>query len=168
MKLLEAHNARTITAVLPEGNQTRAIRAYIRRETRFAGRLPPNFRTIPNKVAVDYFGEALYPEFAIVRRLGRAGWNAAWRKNWHGAAFWTDIGVVAEIPDWVQATFTAIAAIAGAGAWDVLAWKGDQLAFIESKQYGSDRLTPNQLRWLETSLSLGLPLDSFAVYEYIA
>jgi hypothetical protein len=40
--------------------------------------------------------------------------------------------------------------------------------FIESKQYGSDKLRPNQLRWLETALDAGVPIDSFAVFEYRA
>jgi hypothetical protein len=144
------------------------VPAYQRRENRFAGALPSNFRTVPNKVAVDLDGAALYPEFAVVRRLEAAGWGAAWRKNWHGAAFWTDIAVVIEPPRRVLDLFNRIAAVAGAGAWDILAWKGDDVLFIESKQYGSDKLTPNQRRWLEVALDQGIPLDAFAIYEYIA
>jgi hypothetical protein len=166
-RLLQANDTRPIVTILPISNEAREIRGFVRREQRFAGTLPSNFRTIPNKVAVDYFGKGLYPEFAIVRRLERAGWSAAWRVNWHGAAFWTDIGKTGTLPNWVQDQFSAIAGIAGAGAWDVLAWKGDQLAFIESKQYRSDRLTLNQRRWLEVALGMGIPIDSFAVFEYI-
>ena len=74
-------------------------------------------------MAVDLDGAAVYPEFAIVRRLEAAGWEAAWRKNWHGAAFWTDIGTLARVPDSVLAVFDSVAREAGAGAWDILAWK---------------------------------------------
>ena len=116
-------------------------------------------------MAVDLDGAAVYPEFAIVRRLEAAGWEAR-RKNWHGAAFWTDIGTLARVPDSVLAVFDSVAREAGAGAWDILAWKDGRVLFIESKQYGSDKLTANQLRWLETALDAGLPLESFAVYEY--
>lgn len=104
----------------------------------------------------------------MVRRLERAGWRGAWRKNWHGAAFWTDIEAVADVPEPVRAVFDSVASRAGSGAWDILAWKDGVILFIESKQYGSDRLTPNQLRWLETALEVGIPLTSFAVYEYQA
>ena len=144
------------------------MRAYKRRDARFIGQLPANFRTIPNKVAIDLAGAALYPEFAIIRRLKSAGWQAAWRKNWHGAAFWIDIGVIADVPPAVLSAFDAVSRVAGAGAWDILAWHGDRVLFIESKQFGRDKLTPNQLRWLETALGQGFALEAFAIYEYVA
>jgi hypothetical protein len=144
------------------------VRAYKRREQRFLGELPPNFRTVPNKVAVDIDGVAVYPEFAIIRRLERAGWAAVWRKNWHGAAFWKNIGEVADVPSSVLSTFDEVSIIARSGAWDILAWNGDQVLFIESKQYGSDKLTANQLRWLEAAIEQGVPLEAFAIFEYVA
>jgi hypothetical protein len=167
-RLLGAETRRQISVTLPASGRTVAVPAYQRRETRFAGVLPENFRTVPNKVAVDFNGAALYPEFAIVRRLEAAGWGAAWRKNWQGAAFWSDIAVTFDPPPKVLALFDRIAAVAGAGAWDILAWKGDQVLFIESKQYGSDKLTLNQRRWLEVALDQGIPLNAFAVFEYRA
>lgn len=157
-----------MTVTLPLSQRPVSIRAYQRLENRFAGELPLNFRTVPNKVAVDLDGIALYPEFAVVRRLEEAGWGAAWRKNWHGTAFWSDIGTDVEVPVEVLGLFDRVASIAGAGAWDILAWKDSQVLFIESKQYGSDRLTANQLRWLETALAQAVPLESFAIYEYRA
>lgn len=167
-RLLGAETEREITVTLPSSGRRVAIRTYQRREQRFAGTLPANFRTVPNKVAVDLDGAAVYPEFAIVRRLEVAGWEAAWRKNWQGAAFWADIGTLAHVPDDVLGVFDSVARKAGAGAWDILAWKDGRVLFIESKQYGSDRLTPNQLRWLETALDAGIAIASFAVFEYRA
>jgi hypothetical protein len=166
--LLDADSSRPVPVPLPASGSTVVVRAYQRRETRFVGDRPANFGTVPNKVAVDLNGVAVYPEFAIVRRLEAAGWRAVWRKNWHGAAFWSDIDVVAEVPSHVMQTFDAIAGVAGAGAWDVLAWKGARILFIESKKYGSDSLTLNQRRWLETALDQGVPIESFAIYEYVA
>ena len=165
-RLLGAEAEREIAVTLPSSGRRVTVRGYRRRETRFAGTLPANFRTVPNKVAVDLDGVAVYPEFAIVRRLEAAGWEAAWRKNWQGAAFWADIGTLAHVPDPVLAVFDSVAKTAGAGAWDILAWKDGRVLFIESKQSGSDKLTLNQLRWLETALDAGIPIESFAVYEY--
>jgi hypothetical protein len=166
--MLDAEDVRLVTVQLPASGEERQVRVLRRHERRFVGVLPGNFRVIPNKVAVEYLGEAVYPEFAIIRRLEAQGWEAAWRKNWHGAAFWTDIGAVANVPDIVQARFFAVADLAGAGAWDVMAWREHRILFVESKQAGSDRLTSNQRRWLEVALELGMSLDSFAVHEYIA
>jgi hypothetical protein len=167
-RLLDADSSRSVTVLLPSSGRNVVVRTYQRREKRFVGDLPANFGTVPNKVAVELDGLAVYPEFAIVRRLESAGWRAVWRKNWHGAAFWKDIDVVADLPSNVLLTFEAIAGIAGAGAWDILAWKGDRILYIESKQYGSDNLTLNQRRWLETALDQGVPIEAFAIYEYVA
>jgi hypothetical protein len=167
-RLLDAESNRLVEVTLPNSGRRLAVPAYKRRESRFLGELPANFRTVPNKVAVDLAGAALYPEFAIIRRLERAGWQAVWCKNWHGAAFWTDIDVVTDVPPEVLSTFAAVSRVAGAGAWDILAWRGSRLLFIESKQFGSDKLTANQLRWLETALGQGIALEAFAIFEYIA
>jgi hypothetical protein len=167
-RLLSAESVRVLAITLPKSGDAVGVRAYQRKERRYAGELPANFRSVPNKVAVDWNGTPVYPEFAIIRRLEALGWQATWRKNWHGAAFWHDIGVASEMPASVLRVFNSIAGVAGAGAWDILAWKGDRIMFIESKQYGSDKLTPNQLRWLETALNQGVPIDSFVVFEYRA
>ena len=167
-RLLGAESMRWIEVVLPASRRSVLVRAYKRREVRFVGELPANFRTVPNKVAIDLGGVAVYPEFAIIRRLEAAGWGAAWRKNWQGAAFWSDIGAVRAVPSSVLSKFDAVCRLAGAGAWDILAWRGDELLFIESKQYGRDKLTANQLRWLEAAIDQGIPEQSFAVYEYVA
>jgi hypothetical protein len=167
-RLLGAETVRPIEVMLPFSRRRVTVRAYQRREQRHVGELPADFRTVPNKTAVDWQGAALYPEFAIVRRLESAGWGAAWRKNWHGEAFWRAISETMDVPPRVLAVFERVADVAGAGAWDILAWKDDQIVFIESKQYGSDKLTPNQLRWLEVALDQGASIDSFAVFEYRA
>ena len=169
MALLDADSHREIRVRLPGSGRTVSVPAFRRTERRWTGELPANFRTVPNKVPVEFEGKPVYPEFAITGRLAARGWSAVWRKNWQGAAFWSDIGVSASVPDAVAKAFHAVARqIGGSGAWDILAWKGKRILFIESKQYGSDKLTANQLRWLDAALQLGVPLTSFAVYEYIA
>lgn len=168
-RLLGATSVRDLAVTLPDSGQVVTVRALGRDEERWTGGLPGNFRTIPNKVAVTYEGQAVYPEFAIVGRLCAAGWDAVWRVNWQRRAFWSAIGEEALVPPAVLQLFDRISAAVGrGGAWDILAWKGDQRLFIESKQRGSDRLTANQLRWLEAALQAGVTLNSFAVYEYAA
>lgn len=65
--------------------------------------------------------------------------------------------------------FEAIEALTGTtkgGCWDIFAWHGDDVAFIESKQRGHDKIRPAQALWLEKSLSLGLDISSFLIAEY--
>jgi hypothetical protein len=167
-RLLGAESERRIAVILPAKQRVVELRAFQRHENRWKGDLPANFRVVPNKVALEVNGRATYPEFAIVQRLERAGWRAVWCKNWHGRAFWADIGVVAVVPDDVLRTFNAISNKAGgAGAWDILGWTGERVVFVESKQRGSDKLTTNQLRWLEAALDAGISIDAFGVYEYV-
>jgi hypothetical protein len=74
-----------------------------------------------------------------------------------------------DVPASVLERFERISNVVGkGGAWDILAWHGERVLFIESKQRGSDKLTVSQLRWLEAALADGVPLTSFAVYEYVA
>ena len=55
----------------------------------------------------------------------------------------------------------------GAGTWDVLAWRADEVLFLESKQHGSsDHLRHTQLAFLEAATAIGIGLESFAVVEY--
>lgn len=167
--LLGATSARDLVVTLPGSRRMVRVRAFRRPEERWTAELPANFRTIPNKVAVTYDGRAVYPEFAAVGRLTAAGWSAVWRVNWHRRAFWFDIGREAVVPRTVLDLFERISGSVGrGGAWDILAWKGQQRLFIESKQAGSDKLTTNQLHWLESALGAGVSLESFAVYEYVA
>ena len=167
--LLDGDGTHELVVILPKSRRSVLIRAVTRSEQRFIGDLPANFRTVPNKVAVDYRGKALYPEFAIIRRLQEQGWSALWRKNWQGAAFWTDIGVSGQPASRLVELFEQVQILVGrGGAWDILAWKGDETLFIESKQKGADRLTANQLGWLEAALQLGVDPDCFVVYEYRA
>ena len=167
--LLAATSVRDLVLTLPMSGRVVNIRAYQRNEDRWTGELPANFRTIPNKVALAWAGAAVYPEFAIVGRLKAAGWDAVWRVNWHGRAFWSDIAQEAAVPGPVLEQFERISAVVGmGGAWDILAWNGARRLFIESKQRGSDKLTVNQLRWLEAAIEDGVPQTSFAVYEYTA
>jgi hypothetical protein len=164
---LGATSVRTIPVAMQSTNRLVQVTAYLRTERRWTGDLPPNFRTVPNKPAFDFEGVPLYPEFVVLRLLERGGWHGAWRKNWAGAAFWSDIAQPIEPPPRALSIFEQISRQAGfAGAWDIFAWRGRDVLFIESKQLGHDRITAYQARWLDIALQMGMPLTSFAIVEY--
>jgi hypothetical protein len=164
---LAATSVRPMSVPLQSTGRLVQVPAYLRPEAPWTGPLPTAHKTIPNKPAFDFEGQALYPEFVVLRLLERDGWGAAWRKNWGGTAFWRDIGEVVEPPPRARAVFDQVSERAGhAGAWDIFAWRGRQVLFVESMPVGIDRVTAYQARWLDTALSMGVPLACFAIVEY--
>jgi hypothetical protein len=51
------------------------------------------------------------------------------------------------------------------GRWDIFAWRGSDVLFIESKQRSNDHIRPAQASWLEHTLENGVPLSSFLIAE---
>jgi hypothetical protein len=132
--------------------------------------MPLGFGVVPNKPGLNFDRQVLYPEFVLVRLLEKAGWSAAWSKNWHGRAYWRAIGEDVDLPPFIQTVMASLASrVTGkGGAWDIVAWREpDRILFVESKQRGKDALRTNQLEWLEAALESGMHLDSFAVAEYV-
>jgi hypothetical protein len=164
---LGATSVRTVPVALQSTGRLVQVPAYLRTETRWTDVLPPTHKTIPNKPALEFEGAALYPEFVVLRLLERDGWGAAWLKNWGGTAFWRDIGQVVEPSPRARSVFDQVSEQTGhAGAWDILAWRGREVLFVQSKPFGHDRITAYQARWLDTALRMGIPLACFAIVEY--
>jgi hypothetical protein len=161
--------------VLPGSGRTVSIARFLRIEVCADSPIQRASRCwAPNKPAILLDGERTWAEFAIVRLLERAGWEGRWIKNWTGGReFCLDVDRSSPLPAAAAATFTRIhrqtAALRGAGAWDVFAWNGQDVLFIESKPYrSSDRLNSNQRAWLEAALEVGVSSSRFAVVEYDA
>ncbi len=167
-RILHAEDRPPTEVVLPDCGRTVAVPAVLRRETRWSGDLPANFRAVPGKPAVAFGGRPLYPEFVILRLLEDAGWSSVWVNNWGGGAFWTDIATVARLPPVQAESFRRIEERRGSrrGCWDIFAWRGDEILFVESKGRGSDRIRPGQAAWLEAALGCGLAPPSFLIAEY--
>src|SRR5690606_29727269 len=81
-RILHAEDRPPTEVVLPDCGRTVAVPAVLRRETRWSGDLPANFRAVPGKPAVAFGGRPLYPEFVILRLLEDAGWSGVWVNNW--------------------------------------------------------------------------------------
>jgi len=52
------------------------------------------------------------------------------------------------------------------GCWDVVAWKGEELLFVECKLVGKDSLKLSQLSFLEAGLQQGLSSEQFGIVEW--
>jgi hypothetical protein len=167
-RLLEAEESAPTFAALPSDGRSVEVLTLRRRESRWTGQTPPSFKLVPNKPALDFEGQPSWAEIIVVRLLERGGWQAAWAKNWAGRAFWRDVGQIVELAPLPAALYHEIAArtASSGGCWDVIAWRGDNVLFIESKQRKRDRLRPTQTMWLESALACGVPLSAFAVVEW--
>ena len=164
---LGATSIRTMAVAMLSTGRLVQVPTFLRVEQPWTGELPKSHLTIANKAAIDFEGAPLYPEFVLLRLLERGGWGAAWRKNWAGTAFWGDIGQVVEPQQRARSVFDQIDLRAGfAGAWEILAWRGNEVLFLISKPTGHDRISAYQARWLDTALTMGMPLHSFAIVEH--
>lgn len=120
------------------------------------------------KPVLDFEGKKSLAELILLRLLEREGWQGCWVNNYR-RAFWRDIYVTTELPEAPStALFYRVVAQNGgkAGCWDIFAWRGGEVLFVESKQRGKDRIQPTQQKWLESALAEGVPLSSFYIVEY--
>jgi hypothetical protein len=165
---LGASEVGQVTGVLPSTGREVSVPEYVRREALWRGELPSGFSSVPNKLACELDGIALYPELIVVRLLERAGWGAAWHKRWGTAAYWRDIGDEVEPPPFAVSIVDQVSRQAGHVApWDIIAWRGRQLRFIVSRAGGGQRMGAYLASWLDAALRMGIPLGCFAVVEQL-
>jgi hypothetical protein len=169
--LLHATERPPTLVELPRANQKVAVLTLLRREQRWPGSPPERFRSVPNKPTLQFNDQPTWGEFALLRLLEGDGWNGAWVKNWGGRAFWRDVEEVTVLSAPAYARFQQIQMRMGGrggGCWDIIAARGNEVLFIESKQLGRDRLRLTQRTWMEAALQVGVPLSSFVIVEWVA
>jgi hypothetical protein len=155
-----------------------AVPTFLRRETRWTGPVPKSFASVHGKPPLQFEGEPVWAEFIVLRLLARAGWQRVWVKNWKGQAFWRDVMDPVELPADQAALFARIAQNSrdmrletrkaamgrwGGGCWDVFAWRGEEVLFVESKQHKQDCVRETQRIWLDSARAEGV--SGFAIIE---
>lgn len=127
--------------------------------------------TYGGKPILDLRGEPLYAEFVILRLLEAEGWDGVWVNNVHRGPFptsWTPSPVKVFPPpqplDWLERIYARNGK--RSGAFDILAWQGDDVLFAEAKHSGKDELRLSQKAWVEAALHEGVPLRSLLVVEW--
>jgi hypothetical protein len=130
----------------------------------------PQLDTYGGKPLVTWRGTPLFAELAVLRGLEEAGWTGVWADSF-GRCFRTASreSPPVTLPEKAQRLYSAIerqsSARAG-GCWDVFAWRSGDVAFVELKRSGRDKIRDSQRAWLEAALSIGVPITSFAVIEW--
>lgn len=73
-----------------------------------------------------------------------------------------------DLPAQARKLYDRIALINGrrGGCWDVLAWNTDGIFFVECKRKSKDRMRTNGVKWLESGLKAGIPVERFAICEW--
>jgi hypothetical protein len=157
--------------VLPDGARVpvRAIRVRFGRATPERlkpGTLPPPYAS---KRLVSVEGDAMFGELAVVRWLERDGWDAVWADVAQGRKFWRAMphrSAPVALPPALQARWDAIVDANGGsarGAFDVLAWRGAQVAFLEYRGPG-ERAARGEGAWVAAALRAGVsPHDLWIV-----
>jgi hypothetical protein len=142
---------------------------YVRREVRWTGPVPAMFGSVPNKEAFAFEGAPTYPELLVVQLLERGGWDAAWRKNWGGVAYWRDIRDPVTPAPLALAILEQVSRQAGHETpWDIVAWRGRELRLLVSRVGSGERVSAYLANWLDAALRMGIPLGCFAIVNHRA
>jgi len=150
---------------LPSGKSI-AIRKYCVLLDAWSG--PPIHDTYGGKTVINLNGEALFAELVILRLVENDGWDGLWVDNYRNRFRYSMKEESGTLPPWVNARYEEIVAANGSksGCWDLLAWRGDSVLFVECKRKGKDRIQSSQERWLGAALEVGVTADSFLICEW--
>ena len=132
-----------------------------------------NGAPIPNyngKPIVDYEGQPLFAEIVILRMLEAAGWRGFWIDSFGSGGYRSDLPhrsvARKDIGGTPPATRYPNGFLKLGGGWDVVAWKGESVIFVESKRKRDDKIRATQLSWLESRLRDGASEDDFILAEW--
>ncbi len=130
----------------------------------------PIRNTYGGKAVIDFGGEAVFAELAILRSLKNDGWDGVWVDSYR-RKFRIDLPERADacdLPPKPKKLFDAIVTIKGSrsGCWDVFAWRTNEFLFAESKRMRRDSMRLSQFQWLDAAIQVGLPLSSFLIVEW--
>ena len=132
----------------------------------------PNIWGYGKKPIVQQESVSRFAEIAILELLRRDGWQGVWVDSWKGrflSAMPGERGSVVSL-DALEHILPLRPFIAGfrtfGGAWDVLAWRGDQILFCDAKWSKKDSIRPNQVEWLQQRLAEGASADNFLIAEW--
>ncbi|MBI2776609.1 MAG: hypothetical protein HYX57_04995 [Chloroflexi bacterium] len=105
------------------------------------------------------------PEIEVVKAFHRAGWHARWQDSFGGAPSWMRPWTQSDPPP-PRAVLSTLRAIreseASARPWDILAWRGDGLMFVECKAPG-EPFTRGEQAFYSSARRAGIAVRQFAV-----
>jgi hypothetical protein len=124
--------------------------------------------TYGGKPVVDFGGEPMFAELAILKVFQEDGWDGVWVDTFGHRYLTSWGGGGVDLPEDKERLLQRIFERAGtkAGCFDVFCWKGDSVVFAESKRASKDRFRDTQYRWVEAAIASGAPPESLLVVEW--
>ncbi len=152
---------------LPSGEKI-SVPKYFLEFKEWKGASIPN--TYNNKAVIDWSGEPLFAELAVLRLFQSNGWNGVWVDSYRRKfrVGLPDVTDPVEVPEAQIQLIDTLRERTGrfGGCWDLLLWKGDNILFIELKRRKKDRIQAGQIEWLTSALELGMDSGNFALVEW--
>lgn len=125
--------------------------------------------TFGGKAVLNFNGEPVFAELAILRILEESGWEGVWVDTFRNRFLRCWPPQSCSISPHAQKLYDRIKQFNGgkrSGCFDLLAWKDNAYLFIESKKFAEDSIRQNQIKWLDAALKSGVPLSSFLICEW--
>jgi hypothetical protein len=177
-----------VPIVMPSGRVIKDLPAVSMRFPRWEG--APFVDDFGRKAAglIELDGEHLLAELAVLRLLQKAGWSGRWVNTqggrgevWKYLTEWKDVPRVEQRNRPIEEAEPRqlLAAIAGLnkparykGCWDVFAWNGSDVAFMQCKRTApkpGNALPKEQEDWVRSALYLGdrrVSVESFCFVQW--
>lgn len=167
LEFLQSYKVDSEIFPLSSGEQI-LIQKYFLTFTKWNGAPIPN--SYGNKVVVDWSGEPLFAELAVLKLFQSRGWNGVWVDSYRRKfrVGLPDVVEPVDIPQEQQELIDSIRKRTGqfGGCWDLFLWKETEVLFIELKRKKKDKIQDSQQEWLEHSLVQGLHKENFAFLEW--
>ncbi len=152
---------------LPSGVQV-SIQKYFLEFKEWTGVPIPN--TYNNKAVIDWNGEPVFAELAVLRLFQSNGWSGVWVDSYRRKfrVGLPDMADPVKLPEVQAKLIDTLREKTGrfGGCWDLLLWKGGSTLFIELKRRKKDRIQTGQIEWLAIALESGLNSGDFALAEW--
>jgi hypothetical protein len=122
------------------------------------------------KPVIDCDGVPLFAELAIIPVLKQQGYeDAVWVDSYRKSFRNEMLPKKCTPPPHVLALHSKIRgqnSASWAGCFDLMAWKGEVVSFVELKSKGHDKMRDEGLLWVENALNVGVSLDRFSICEW--
>lgn len=130
-----------------------------------------NINDYGRKKILDFKGEPLFAELILRKQLLTKGWeDAVWvdKKNYR-----IGMDLVNDKKSLPQGKKERLFEIYNkkekgkvSGCWDIFAWKGDEIKFIEIKRKSKDEIGESQIEFLKAALDSGCKETDFIIVEW--
>lgn len=145
-----------------------SVQKYFLEFEEWKGASIPN--TYNNKAVIDWSGEPVFAELAVLRLFHSHGWNGVWvdsyrRKFRIGLP---DVVDPVDLPEQQARLIESLREKTGrfGGCWDLFVWKGESVLFLELKRRKKDIIQNTQIEWLSAALKSRLTQENFAFVEW--